>query len=79
MPTVAVIGLDAFIPLEEVGEDGIKNLDVRPLAGGVRTLNPDKVTPPDVDAQLVPQGGLASILVGTEGVPLLRLPLLGDP
>ncbi len=77
VPMVAVIGLDAFIPLEEVGEDGVKNLDVRPLAGGVRTLNPDEVTPPYVDAQLVPQGGLAGILVGCEGVPLLCLPLLG--
>ncbi len=65
--------------LEEVGEDKIKNLDVRPLAGGVRTLNPDKVPPLDVDAQLVPQGGLASVLVGAEGVPLLCLPLLEDP
>ena len=79
VPTVAIIGLDAFIPLEEVGEDGIKNLDVRPFAGGIRTLNPDEVSPPDVDAQLVPQGGLAGVLVGCEGVPLLRLPLLGDP
>ena len=79
VPTVAVIGLNAFISLKEVGKDGIKNLDVRPLAGRVWTLNPDKVTPLDVDAQLVPQGGLAGILVGCEGVPLLRLPLLGDP
>ena len=44
VPTVAVIGLNSFVPLEEVGKDGIKNLDVRPLAGGVRTLNPDCVT-----------------------------------
>ncbi len=53
VPTVAVIGLNAFISLKEVGKDGIKNLDVRPLAGRVRSLNPDKVPPPDVDAQLV--------------------------
>ena len=78
VPTVAVIGLDSFVPLEEVGEDGIKNLDVRLLASGVRTLNPDKANPPDVDTQLVLQGRLAGILVGAEGVPLLRLPLLGD-
>ncbi len=79
MPTVAVVGHDSFVPLEEVGEDGIKNLDVQPLAGGVRTLNPDKVTPLDVNTQLVPQGGVAGVLVGAEGVPLLCLPLLGDP
>ncbi len=79
VPAVAVISLDTFISLEEVGEDGIKNLDVRPLAYGVQSLNPDKVPPPDVDAQLFPQGGLASVLVGAKGVPLLHLPLLGDP
>ncbi len=53
VPMVAIIGLDTFISLEEVGKDGIKNLDVRPLAGGVQSLNPDKVPPSDVDAQLV--------------------------
>ncbi len=79
VPTVAIICLDSFVLLEEIGEDGIKNLDVRPLASGVWTLNPDEVPPPDVDAQLVLQGGLAGVLVGCEGVPLLRLPLLGDP
>ena len=78
VPKVAVIGLDAFISLKEVGKDGIKNLDVRLLAGGVRTLNPDEVPPPNVDAQLILQGGLAGVLVGCEGVPLLCLPFLGD-
>ncbi len=53
VPTVAVIGLNSLVPLEKVGKDGIKILDVRPLASGVRTLNPDKVSPPDVNAQLV--------------------------
>ena len=79
VPTIPIVGLDSLVPLKEVGEDGIKNLDLRPLAGRVQTLNPDEVPPPDVDAQLVPQGGLAGVLVGAEGVPLLRLPLLGDP
>ena len=39
MPTVAIIGLDVFVLLEEVGEDGIKNFDVWPHAGGVWTLD----------------------------------------
>mgnify|MGYP000406538919 CR=1 FL=1 len=42
------------------------------------TLDRHRVPRKDVDIQLVPQGGLAGVLVGAEGVPLLRLPLLGD-
>jgi len=79
VPTIPIVGLNLLVPLEEVGKDGVKNLDVRPFSGGIWTLNPNEVSPPDVDAQLVPQGGLAGVLVGAEGVPLLHLPLLGDP
>ena len=42
---VAIVGFNALIPFEEVGEDGIKKLDVRPCAIGVGTLDPDKVPP----------------------------------
>lgn len=41
-------------------------------------LNPNKVLGLDVYVQLIPQGGLASVYVGAEGVPLLCLSLLGD-
>jgi hypothetical protein len=45
MPMVAIFFLDLLVLLEEVGEDGIKNFDVRPCASEVQTLNPHKVPP----------------------------------
>ncbi len=53
VPMVANVGLNSLLPLKEVGKNGIKNLDVWPLAGRVWTLNPDEVPPLDVYAQLV--------------------------
>ena len=78
VPAVAVVGLDALAGLEEVREDGVKYLDVGPLTGGVGSLDPNELAREDVDAKLVAEGGLPRVLVGTEGVPLLRDPLLLD-
>ena len=78
VPHVAVVGLDSFAWQEVAGKGVQEDLDVRPGAGGVRPLHPDEIALEDVDAQLVAEGGLARILVGTEGVPLLGGPLLLD-
>jgi hypothetical protein len=40
MPAIAIVGLNVIIPLNEVGEDSIKNLEVWPRANWVQTLNP---------------------------------------
>ena len=40
MPTVAVVGLDAFVRLKEVCQTGGEDLDVGPRPGGVRALDP---------------------------------------
>ena len=40
MPAVAVVGLDAFVWLEEVRQTGGEDLDVGPRPGGVRALYP---------------------------------------
>ncbi len=77
VPTVAIIGLDAFIALEEVGEDGIKNLDVRPLTGGVRTLNPDKVTPRMSMPSLYCRADLPAYLWDAKGFPFFACPFWG--
>ncbi len=78
VPTVAVVGLDAFIWLEEVRQTGGEDLDVGPCPGGVRALDPHQVAHQNVNAQLVAKGGLPRILVGPERVALLCSPLLGD-
>jgi hypothetical protein len=78
VPTIPIVGLNALVLREVLGEDGGEDLDVRPLPSWVWTLNPDKVPGFDVNAQLVPQGGLAGVLMGAEGVSFLRLPLLED-
>ncbi len=39
MPAVAVVGLDAFVSLEEVCQTGGEDLDVRPRPGRVRALD----------------------------------------
>jgi hypothetical protein len=55
---VAVVRLDALALLEEVAEDLVKNLDVRPRTGGVRSIDPHEVTPEDTHPDLVSEGGL---------------------
>ena len=75
---VAVVGLDALARLEEVGEDVVKDLDVRPSAGRVGSRDPHQISGKDVDSELVSERGLAPILVGTEEVSLLCDPLLLD-
>ena len=75
---VAVVGLDALARLEEVREDVVEDLDVRPSAGRVGSRDPHQIPGEDVNSELVSERGLAPILVGTEEVPLLRDPLLLD-
>ncbi len=60
---IAIVSLDAFARQEMTW---------------VGTFQPDKVSLEDVDPQLVPERGLARILVGTKGIPLLGDPLLLD-
>ena len=55
-----------------------KYLDVRPGTSGVGSLHPDEIPLEDVDAKLVAEHGLACVLVGTKGVPLLGNSLLLD-
>ena len=55
-----------------------EDLDVRPGAGGVWPLHPDKIALEDIDAELVAERGLARVIVGTEGVPPPGNPLLLD-
>ncbi len=75
---VAVVGLDAFVWLEEVRQTGGKDLDVGPRPGGVRTLDSHQVVHQNIHVQLVAKGGLPRILVGPKPVALLCSPLLGD-
>jgi hypothetical protein len=78
VPAVAIVGLDAFVWLEEVRQTGGKDLDVGPHPGKVRALDPHQVAHQNVNAQLVAKGRLPCILVGPERVALLCSPLLGD-
>ncbi len=78
VPTVAVVGLNAFVWLEEVRQTGGEDLDVRPRPGGVRALDPHQVAHQNVNAQLIAKGGLPRILVGPKRVAFLCSPLLGD-
>ena len=78
VPAVAIVGLDSLAGLEEVRENGGEDLDVRPLTGRVGSLDPYKLSREDVHPKLVAQGGLPRVLVGTEGIPFLRDPLLRD-
>ncbi len=78
VPTVAVVGLEAFVWLEEVRQTGGEDLDVRPRPGRVRALDPHQVAHQNVNAQLIAKGGLPCILVGPEWVALLCSHLLGD-
>jgi hypothetical protein len=78
VPAVAVVGLDAFIWLEEVRQTGGEDLDVGPRPGGVRALDPHQVAHQNVNAQLVAKGGLPRILVEPERVALLCRLLLWD-
>ena len=55
---VAVVGLDTLALLEKVAEDLVKDLDVRPRTGGVRSIDPHEVTPEDTHPDLVSEGGL---------------------
>ena len=75
---VAVVGLDALARLEEVREDVVKDLDVRPSAGRVGSRDPHQIPGKDVNPELVLERGLARILVGTKEAPLLCNPLLLD-
>ena len=78
MPAVAVIGLDLLAGLEEVHENGIKDFYDWPLTGWVGSLDPHKLALEDVHPELIAQGELPHVLVGTEGIPFLRDPLLWD-
>ncbi len=78
VPAVAVVGLDAFVWLEEVYQTGGEDLDVRSRPGGVQALDPHQVAHQNANAQLVAKGGLSCILVGPKRVTLLCSPLLGD-
>jgi hypothetical protein len=78
VPMVAVISLDAFVWLKEVRQTGGEDLDVGPHPGGVRALDSHQVAHQNVNAQLVVNGGLPRILVGSERAALLCSPLLGD-
>ncbi len=60
------------------GEGVEEDLDILPGTGGVRPFHPNKIALQDIDPKLVSERGLARILVGTEGVPLLGNPLLLD-
>jgi hypothetical protein len=55
---VAVVGLDMLALLEEVAEDLVKDLDVRPRTGRVRSIDLHEVTPEDTHPDLVSEGGL---------------------
>ncbi len=79
VPHVAVVGLDAFAWKKVARKAVQKDLDVRPGAGGVGPLHPDKIPLEDVDAELVAERGLSCLLAGTEGVPFLGNSLLLDP
>ncbi len=78
VPHVAVVSLNAFARQEMAGEGVEEDLDVRPGTGGVRPFHPNKIALQDIDPELVSERGLAHVLVGTEGVPLLGNPLLLD-
>jgi hypothetical protein len=78
VPHVAVVSLNAFAWQEVAGEGVEEDLDVRPGTGGVRPFHPNKIALQDINPELVLERGLARILVGTEGVPLLGDPLLLD-
>jgi len=54
----AVVGLDVLALLEEVAEDLVKDLDVRPRTGGVLSIHLHEVTPEDTHPDLVSEGGL---------------------
>ena len=75
---VPLVGLDPLARLEEVPQNFVENFNVSILTGRVRPLDPHQVPCEDVHSQLVAQGRLPRVLVGTEGVPLLRGSLLGN-
>ena len=78
VPHVAVVGFHALARQEVAGEGVQEDLDVRPGAGGIRPLYPDKISLEDIDPQLIPERRLARKLMGAEDVPLLGGPLLLD-
>ncbi len=78
VPHVAVVGLNAFARQEAAGKGVEEDLDVRPGTSRVRPFHPNKIALQDIDPELVSERGLARVLVGTEGVPLLGDPLLLD-
>jgi len=55
---IAIVGLDALTLLKEVAEDLVKDLDVRPRTGRVRSIDPHEVTLEDTHPDLVSEGGL---------------------
>ena len=75
---VPLVGLDPLTRLEEITQNLVENCYVGILTGRVWPLNPNKVPCEDVHPQLVAQGGLPRVLVGTEGVPLRHDSLLGN-
>jgi hypothetical protein len=78
VPHVAIVSLNTFARQEVAGEGVEEDLDVRPGTGGVRPFHPNKIALQDINPELVSERGLARVLVGTEGVPLLGDPLLLD-
>ena len=68
---VPLICLDPLARVKEVMQDLIKDLDVGVLTCRVLgTLDSHQVPPQNAHPQLVVEGGLASALVGSKGVPL---------
>ncbi len=75
---ISIVGLDPLARLEEVAEDLVEDLDVRPGTCGVWTIDLNEIPPENTHPDLVPQCRLPRVLVRSEGVPLCRRPCLGD-
>ncbi len=76
---VAIVGLNALARLKEVPKDLVEDLDVGELSGWIGTLDPHQVPTQNTYPGLVPEGGLARILVGGKPVACGCLPCLRDP
>ena len=75
---VSLVRLDPLAGVEEIGENLAKYAYIGILTSRIGALDPHQVPPQNAHPQLIPEGGLAHKLVGCEGIPLHRDPLLGD-
>ena len=66
---VSVVSLDALTWFEELAEDPVADLNIRPQTSWVWTVDPYQLPPENTHPDLVPEGGFSRILVGGEGVP----------